>query len=301
MPVRCLVQEVASAGSSLAVLVNPDIDIARRMQLNSTAAHCAPEPSFGRVTSLCLHFGTRWRWVASVISRPFYRRAKNTWHTVDRILGGSRYCSGCKRETSFPARKWTPIIWSSRGKYRTDRVTWPLDIHKQTNVVIRQTMFLFIVEGFIDSSHLACSTMCSTELLGVEIALWTCVWEQRASKFRWLSVIPTSFSYLSLGFTHKWRVVKSNWFLKGVCTRKKYKVKDTLVHAMKWFVGVEVQRHSLITFALNAVCINFTPSPLYHLYSLHRKLREVHSQCGPPEKFWDCTSNYENTGSFTII
>ena len=70
---------------------------------------------------------------------------------------------------------------------------------------------------------------------------------------------------------------------------------------MKCFVGVEVQRHLFVTSALFAVCINFTPSPPYHLYSLHRKLREVHSQCGPPEKYWDCTSNYENTRSFNII
>ena len=51
MPVKYLVQEEASAGISLTLLVNPDIDIARRVRLNSTAAHCAPEPSFGRVTS----------------------------------------------------------------------------------------------------------------------------------------------------------------------------------------------------------------------------------------------------------
>jgi hypothetical protein len=54
MPFKCLVQEVASARSSLALLVNPNMDIARRMRLNSTAAHCAPEPSFGHVTSLLL-------------------------------------------------------------------------------------------------------------------------------------------------------------------------------------------------------------------------------------------------------
>ena len=71
--------------------------------------------------------------------------------------------------------------------------------------------------------------------------------------------------------------------LKGVCTRTRYQIKDTLVHAMECFVGVEVQRHSFVTSALYAVCINCTPSLLYHLYSLNRKLREVHSpleRCG---------------------
>jgi hypothetical protein len=51
----------------------------------------------------------------------------------------------------------------------------PLIYINKTNVVTRQTSFVFTVEGFIDSSHLACSTMFSTELPGVEIALWICV------------------------------------------------------------------------------------------------------------------------------
>ena len=92
--------------------------------------------------------------------------------------------------------------------------------------------------------------------------------------------------------------------IKGECTRTKYKIKDTLVHAMKSFVGVEVQRHLFLPSTLYAVCFNFTSSPLSHLCSLNRKLHEVHSQCGPPEKFWDCTSNYENTVTsilFTIL
>jgi len=70
---------------------------------------------------------------------------------------------------------------------------------------------------------------------------------------------------------------------------------------MKCFVGVEVQRHLFIPSALYVICFNVTSSPLSHLYSFNRKLREVHSQCGPPEKFWGCTSNYDNTRSFNII
>jgi len=63
MPFNCLVQEVANAGQVpgtrsskyrkfVGCLSKSRHYIARRVRLNSTAVHCAPGPSFGRVTSL---------------------------------------------------------------------------------------------------------------------------------------------------------------------------------------------------------------------------------------------------------
>ena len=133
MPFKCLVQEVASAGSSLALFVNPGIDIACRVRLNSTTAHSACAGALFWTCNFIVAYtsatdGSEWR--ASFPGR----------FTVERKTPGIQWTGfwmgpgtdlGAKRETSFPARNWTPTIRSSRDKYCSDRVSWPLDIHKQ--------------------------------------------------------------------------------------------------------------------------------------------------------------------------
>jgi hypothetical protein len=91
MPDKCLEQEVANAGNSLALLVNPDIDIACRVRLNSTAAHCAPEPSFGRVTSLLPTLRHQMEVSGERHFPAVLPSSENHLYTVDRILGGPQY------------------------------------------------------------------------------------------------------------------------------------------------------------------------------------------------------------------
>jgi len=83
---------------------------------------------------------------------------------------GSSTDLGAKRETSIPRLLDRPVT----NTVLTE-LPGPLIYINKTNVVTRQTRFVFIMEGFIDSSHPACSTVFSTELPDVEIALRICV------------------------------------------------------------------------------------------------------------------------------
>jgi hypothetical protein len=48
----------------------------------------------GGIAPRILDFGTRWRWVISVTSRPLYPHVKSPWYPLDRRLGEPQSRSG---------------------------------------------------------------------------------------------------------------------------------------------------------------------------------------------------------------
>jgi hypothetical protein len=52
----------------------------------------------GGIAPRILDLGTRWRWVASLTSRPLYPQGKSPWYPLDKRLGGPQSRSGCDGE-----------------------------------------------------------------------------------------------------------------------------------------------------------------------------------------------------------
>jgi len=101
----------------------------------------------GGIVPGILDVGTRWRWVVSLTSRPFYPQGENAWYPLDRRLGGpqNRSWHGDANQCEFHLQFWHSCFFFGVG----DSERFPFEILAFIFSVVPKHQNLIITHCFL--------------------------------------------------------------------------------------------------------------------------------------------------------